>query len=193
LDIQNIALEIFRETGVLSEGHFRLTSGRHSSQYMQCGRVFERADKAELLCKALAGLFADKKIDAVAGPALGAMLMAYEVSRHLGCKNMFSEREDGDMIFRRGFVAEPGMRILVVEDTVTTGGTVHELIELCRKGGAEVAGVGSLVDRSGGRADFKVPFRSVVSVNIESWEEKNCPLCAQGVPCIKPGSRQVTT
>ena len=93
------------------------------------------------------------------------------------------------MTFRRGFAAEPGMRILVVEDTVTTGGTVRELIELCRQGGATVAGVGSLVDRSGGKADFGVPFRSVVSVNIQSWEEKDCPLCAQGVPCVKPGSR----
>jgi orotate phosphoribosyltransferase len=189
MNIQDIAMDIFKETGVLRQGHFRLTSGRHSDQYMQCGRVFEQAGKAEILCKALAGLFAHEKIDMVAGPALGAMLMAYEVSRHLDCRNMFSERENGVMTFRRGFAADPGLRILVVEDTVTTGGTVRELIRLCQDGGAEVVGVGSLVDRSGGKADFGVPFRAVVPVNIESWEEKDCPLCAQGVPIIKPGSR----
>jgi len=189
MDIQNIAMEIFRETGVLQEGHFRLTSGRHSGQYMQCGRVFERADKAEILCRALAGLFSGETIDAVAGPALGAMLMAYEVSRHLGCPNMFSERVDGAMVFRRGFAVRPGLRVLVVEDTVTTGGTVREVMQLCRSGGATVAGVGSLVDRSGGKTDFGVPFRAVATVDIASWDETNCPLCAQGIPIAKPGSR----
>ncbi len=189
MDIQNIAMDIFKDTGVLQQGHFRLTSGRHSDKYMQCGRIFEQADKAEILCRALAGLFAHEKVGAVAGPALGAMIMAYEVSRHLNCRNVFSERVDGAMTFRRGFSLDPGTRVLVVEDTVTTGGTVHELIELCQKSRAEVVGVGSLVDRSGGKTDFGVPFRAVVSVSIESWEEKDCPFCAEGIPIIKPGSR----
>lgn len=189
MDNQKTAEGIFRETGVLHEGHFRLTSGRHSSQYMQCGRVFEQAGKAEILCRAVAELFREDKPDVVVGPALGAMLMAYEVSRHLGCRNMFAERHDGNMTLRRGFVLAPGTSVLVVEDTVTTGGTVREVVALCAEHGARVVGVGAIVDRSGGKADFGVPFRAVYSANIESWEAESCPLCKQGIPCVKPGSR----
>ncbi len=186
---QEQALEIFRETGVLQEGHFRLTSGRHSDRYMQCAQVFQHASHAETLCRALAGQF--ENIDVVIGPAVGAIQMAYEVSRHLvGCRNIFAERENGVFTLRRGFFIKPGERVLVVEDAVTTGGSVKEVIELVRSHGGELAGVGALVDRSGGKADFGAPFRAAVRVDIPSWEADSCPLCALDIPCVKPGSRQ---
>lgn len=185
---QEKALEIFKETGVLLEGHFRLTSGRHSDRYMQCAKVFQYARHAEELCAALAGQF--DRVDVVIGPAVGAIQMAYEVSRHIeGSRNIFAEREDGKFTLRRGFEIKPGERVLVVEDNITTGGSVIEVIELVRSLGGDIIGVGSLVDRSGGKADFGVPFNPVVRVDIPSWEAENCPLCALDIPCVKPGSR----
>ena len=184
---QEQALDIFRETGVLREGHFRLTSGRHSDRYMQCAQVFQYAAHAGELCKALAGQF--ERIAVVIGPAVGAVQMAYEVSRHLGCRNIFAERENGEFTLRRGFEIRPEERVLVVEDTVTTGGSVKEVISLVQACGGNVVGVGALVDRSGGAVDFGAPFKAVVSVGIPSWEANDCPLCALGIPCVKPGSR----
>ena len=181
---------ILEETGVLQAGHFRLTSGRHSDRYMQCARLFEYAGKAEILCRDLAGRFADERVDVVIGPAVGAVQMAFEVSRHLRCRNMFAEREEGVMRFRRGFRLEPGSRVLVVEDTVTTGGTIKEVMALARAAGAEVAGVGAIVDRSGGQVEFGVPFRACLRVDIPSWPPEECALCAAGLPLTKPGSRQ---
>jgi orotate phosphoribosyltransferase len=154
---------------------------------MQCGRVFQHAGYAEQLCRALAARFTG--IDAVIGPALGAVIMSYEVSRHLGCRNLFAEREGGVMTLRRGFSLMPGERVLVVEDAVTTGGSVKEVIALCRTHGAEVAGVGALVDRTGGADPFDVPFEALARLSIPSWTPEECPLCAEGVPCVKPGSR----
>ena len=185
------AREIFLETQVLQEGHFRLTSGRHSDKYMQCARVFQYANHAETLCKALAEQF--DGIDVVVGPAIGAISMAYEVSRHLNVRNLFAERVEGSFALRRGFSLQPGERVLVVEDTVTTGGSVREVIELVNSLGATVAGVGCLVDRSNGKTDFGVPFKSVVSMEVISWEAEECPLCKQGLPIIKPGSRPSAT
>jgi orotate phosphoribosyltransferase len=115
--------------------------------------------------------------------------MSYEVSRHLGCRNIFAERENGVMTLRRGFSLSPGERVLVVEDAVTTGGSIKEVIAVCRERGAEVAGVGALVDRTGGTSPFDVPFEALAKLDIPSWEPDKCPLCAKGVPCIKPGSR----
>ena len=184
---------ILEETGVLQTGHFRLTSGRHSDRYMQCARLFEYADKAEILCRELAGQFAGDHIDVVIGPAVGAVQMAFEVSRHLKCRNLFAEREEGAMRLRRGFRLEPGSRVLVVEDTITTGGTVREVIRLARDTGAVPVGVGSIVDRSGGRVDFGVPFRACLKTDIPSWSPEDCALCAAGVPLTKPGSRPTAT
>ncbi len=182
--------DILQKTGVLQEGHFRLTSGRHSDRYMQCARLFQWALEAEKLCAMLAGLFAGEKIDVVIGPAVGAVQMAFEVSRHLGCRNIFAERVDGALTLRRGFYIDPGERVLVVEDTITTGGTVREVVSLAQAAGGQVIGVGSIVDRSGGKADFGVPLRACVQIDLPSWEEKDCPLCARGLPIVKPGSRQ---
>ena len=185
------ALEILKEAGVLLEGHFLLTSGRHSGRYLQCARIFRNTRYSEELCAALAAHFKDARVDIVIGPALGAVQMAYEVSRALGCENFFAEREDGSMTLRRGFAIEPGQRILVVEDVVTTGGSVREVLEIVRQAGGEIVGVGSIVDRTGGRIDFGVPFHSVISMEVESYEPSECPLCKAGAPApYKPGSRK---
>lgn len=183
-------LEIFNLTGTKLEGHFLLTSGRHSDSYLQCAKIFRYTKYSEELCAELADMFRDEKIDLVIGPALGAVQMAYEMGRQLDCDNFFTERDDGVMTLRRGFAIEPGSRILVVEDVVTTGGSVREVINIVRELGGIIVGVGSIVDRSGGSIDFGVPFKSVISLKIQSWLPDECPLCRQGLPFVKPGSRK---
>ena len=183
--------EILKESGVLLEGHFLLTSGRHSDKYMQCAKIFRHPKYSEELCAALAEMFRGEQIDVVIGPAMGAVQMAYEVSRALGCENFFTERVDGAMTLRRGFEVTPGMRCLLVEDVVTTGGSVKEVAELVRQAGGTVVGIGSIVDRSNGKVDFGVPFRAVYPVEVVSWEAEDCPLCKEGkLPVVKPGSRK---
>lgn len=185
-------LEILKEAGVLLEGHFLLTSGRHSAKYLQCAKIFRQTRYSEELCAALAENFAADGVDVVIGPAMGAVQMAYEVSRALGCENFFAEREDGKMTLRRGFEVKPGQKVLLVEDVITTGGSVREVMELVKAAGGELVGVGSIVDRTGGKIDFGVPFRPVISLDVESWEPDECPLCKSGAPApYKPGSRKV--
>jgi orotate phosphoribosyltransferase len=186
-------LEILEKLGALQTGHFRLTSGRHSDRYMQCARLFEHPAESADLCARAAEAFrrSGKKIDLVAGPALGGIIMAYEVARTLGVRNIFTEREGGLMTLRRGFRVEPGEHLLVVEDVVTTGGSVKEVIDLVRKMGAEVVGVSSIVDRSNGAVSFGTDFRPLVAMDIKSWDESECPLCKDGKPIVKPGSRTV--
>ena len=184
--------DILKEAGVLLEGHFLLTSGRHSNKYLQCARIFRNTKYSEELCSALAELYANEKVQLVIGPAMGAVQMAYEVSRHTGTENFFTERdENGAMTLRRGFVIEPGQRVLVVEDVVTTGGSVKEVIDLIQNAGGIVAGVGSIVDRTGGKIDFGVPFKAVYSADVTSWEAGDCPLCKACIhELVKPGSRK---
>jgi orotate phosphoribosyltransferase len=190
---QERVMEILKEAGVLLEGHFKLTSGRHSNRYLQCAKIFRNTKYSEELCAALAEQYKDNGVQVVIGPAMGAVQMAYEVSRSLKCENFFTERdENGKMALRRGFSVQPGEKVLVVEDVVTTGGSVREVIELVREAGGEIVGVGSIVDRTGGKIDFGVPFKAVISVDVESWEPENCPLCKAGAPApIKPGSRKI--
>ncbi|MDR0914294.1 MAG: orotate phosphoribosyltransferase [Oscillospiraceae bacterium] len=185
-------LEVLKEAGVLLEGHFKLTSGRHSDKYLQCAKIFKNTKYSEELCEALAKQFANDGVEIVVGPAMGAIQMAYEVSRHLGCENYFAEREDGEFALRRGFSIVPGQKVLVVEDVVTTGKSVKEVLSLLKTMGADVVGVGSIVNRSGGNVDFGVPFKSVITVDVESWTPEECPLCKEGKSePIKPGSRKI--
>ena len=186
---QQEKLEILKQAGVLLTGHFKLTSGRHSDRYMQCAHVFEDPKCSELFCSDIAAHFKDMNIDLVAGPAVGGIIIAYEVARQLGARNIFAEREEGKMTFRRGFTVKEGERVLVVEDTVTTGGSVREVIELIRSMKGIPVAVGSVVDRSNGTVDFGIPFYAAVSVDIPSYEEADCPLCKAGSVAIKPGSR----
>lgn len=182
--------KIFKDTKVMLEGHFLLTSGRHSDKYMQCARLFEYPEYSEKLSRQVAEMFEGTEIDLVVGPAIGGIIMAYEVARQLGVKNVFAERQEGVMTLRRGFVIPEGAKVLVTEDVVTTGGSVREVMELVKASGATVVGVGSMVDRSNGAVDFGVPFKPVYRTEVVSYEQDECPLCKEGkLPAIKPGSR----
>lgn len=189
--LENDIIDILKESGVLMEGHFELTSGRHSDKYMQCAKVFRFPEYTSSLARALAEKIADKKISKVIGPAIGGIILAYEVSKALNVTNIFAEREDGKMVFRRGFEVLEGERILIVEDVVTTGGSVKEVIELVKeKGGIPVA-VASIVDRSNGNVDFGITYKSLLSIDVLSYEADDCPLCKDNIPLIKPGSRNI--
>lgn len=184
------ALQIFKETGALLEGHFILTSGKHSAQYMQCAQVLQYPDKASVLCAALAAKFDGAAVETVIGPAMGGIIVAHEVGKALGVRSLFTERQNGEMLLRRGFTLAPGEKVLVVEDVITTGGSVREVIDIVQAAGAEVVGVAVLVDRSGGKADFNgLTLHSVIKMDIAAYEPADCPLCAQGTPAEKPGSR----
>lgn len=188
---QEQVLEIFARTGVLLEGHFRLTSGLHAAKYLQCAQLLQYPHEAGPLCEQLASYFKDAGATVVAGPATGGIILAYEVAKALGVKNIFGERENGVMTFRRGFKLEPTDKVLVLEDVVTTGGSVKELIACVKEAGAEVVGVASLVNRSGGRVDFGVPFKSLVNLDITTYQPEECQMCKEGSVAYKPGSRQV--
>lgn len=182
-------IDMLKEAQVLLEGHFLLTSGRHSDKYMQCAKIFQYAKYSEPLCRELAEQYKNDNIDVVIGPAVGAVQMAYEVGKQLGVKNIFAERENGAMTLRRGFTIEPGQRVLIVEDVVTTGGSVREVMQVVQDCGGVVAGIGSIVDRTGGKIDFGVPYKSAFSMDITSYEAEECPICKTGAPLVKPGSR----
>jgi orotate phosphoribosyltransferase len=180
-------IDIFKRTGALLEGHFIYASGRHGSRFLQASRVLQYPAQTEALCKALAGRFADTPLDAVCGPATGGILLAYETARHLGCRSIFSEKdEDGGMSVRRGFRVDPGARILVVEDIITTGGSVRKTIDHLRERGAEVVGVGGLIDRSGGQAQFDCRFEALARIHLESWDPAEVPRELMQLPVMEP-------
>lgn len=182
--------EILRDAEVLLEGHFILTSGKHSGQYMQCARILQFPQYAEELASIIVEAFKNEEIDGVVAPATGGIIIGYEVARQLKVRNFFTERENGVMVFRRGFKLDENSKILVIEDVVTTGGSVLETIEAVKAQGAKVVGVGALVDRSMGKADFGVPFVSTYKANVVAYEANDCPLCKEGkTTAIKPGSR----
>ncbi len=180
--------KIFEESGAALQGHFLLTSGRHSDRYMQCAKLFVYPDKAEKICAALAEKLKGFGIELVAAPAIGGIIMGYEMARQLKVPNVFLERQDGVMTLRRGFTVEPGTKVAVVEDVVTTGGSVREVVEVLKNLGAEVVAVASVVDRSAGKVDFGLPYVSLLSMDITSYEPENCPLCREGkTELVKPG------
>ncbi|MDA8442597.1 MAG: orotate phosphoribosyltransferase [Peptococcaceae bacterium] len=182
---------IFTKCGALLEGHFRYTSGLHGDKYMQCAQVQKYPAENEKLCQELAENFRMLELDLVVGPAVGGILTAYEVARQLGLPAIWTERENGQMKFRRGFSIEPGLRVLVVEDVITTGGSVQEVLELVKAQGGIPVAVGVMVDRSGGKAQYDVPLASLLQLSLPNYPPEQCPLCQQGVPIVKPGSRQV--
>lgn len=179
-------LELFRATGVLLDGHFRLTSGRHSPLFLQCSQVMQHPRQAERLGAALAALFADAEVATVIGPAMGGIILAHVTARVLGARALFAEKEDGRMVLRRGFAVIPGDRVLVVEDAITTGGSAMDVVALAQAAGAEVVGVGCLVDRTGGKLDLGLPLRSLLRLEVPSYAPEECPLCAAGVPVTEP-------
>ena len=182
-------LDLFRRSGALLDGHFRLTSGLHSSGYLQCALVLQHPQSAESLGQALADRAADLRATAVLSPALGGIVIGQEVGRALGIRALFAERQDGQLMLRRGFTLSELDRVLVVEDVLTTGGSTRETMEVARAAGAQVVGAASIVDRSGGSIRFDVPFSALLDVALPTYEPDKCPLCAQGLPVVKPGSR----
>lgn len=187
---QEEIIEILKETGALQQGHFRLSSGLHSGNYVQCSQLLKFPHLAEKVCGELAEKFKDDNISMVVGPAIGGILVAYEVARALKVEGIFAERENGAMTLRRGFRVEPGQRVIVIEDVLTTGGSAQEVVELLQGMGAEVVAAGSIIDRTAGNTlKLKVPFKSLVKLNFETFTEENCPMCKDGQPIVKPGSR----
>ena len=185
--------ELFRESKALLDGHFLLTSGKHSNLYMQCAQVLQYPDRAAVLAEKLASEFENQNVQTVIGPAMGGMLVAHETARALGVRALFTERENGVMNLRRGFTLTPGERVLVVEDVITTGGSVREVIAVVRELGAVPVGVGVLVDRTDGAIDFGMPLSSIIQLEMKAFEAAECPLCAEGIPVVKPGSRMIVS
>jgi orotate phosphoribosyltransferase len=186
-------LDLFRRSGALLEGHFRLTSGLHSSGYLQCALVLQHPAHAEALGRAIADRTRSFRPTAVLSPALGGVVIGHEVGRALGVRALFAERQDGELTLRRGFVIAENDRVLVVEDVLTTGGSTRETMQVARASGGQVVGAASIVNRSGGRAEFDVPFASLLDVDLPTYEPDQCPLCAQGLSVVKPGSRPVAS
>jgi orotate phosphoribosyltransferase len=184
-------LDRFRRVGALLEGHFRLTSGLHSSGYLQCALVLQHPREAEACGAAIAERVRSLGAQAVLSPALGGIVIGQEVARALGVRAIFAERQDGVLTLRRGFTLSPGEQVLVVEDVVTTGGSTRETIEVARASGAQVLAAAAIIDRSGGQQQIDVPFHALATVSLPTYAPASCPLCAAGQPLVKPGSRSV--
>ena len=192
-------LDLFRRSGALLEGHFRLTSGLHSPGYLQCALVLQHPQQAEALGRAIAGRVKDLRPTVVLSPALGGVVIGHETGRALAVRAIFCERQEGALALRRGFTLDATDRVLVVEDVMTTGGSTRETIEVAKAAGGEVVGTASIVDRSGGPSTgsglarrFDLPYVSLLEIALPTYDPPTCPLCAQGIAVVKPGSRAVT-
>lgn len=181
--------ELLIETNAIMEGHFLLTSGLHSQHYVEKFNVLQHPEYTEKLCQAMAEKFKDANIETVVGPVTGGILLAHETGKALGTRAIFTERVNGKMTFRRGFSLHPGERVLIVEDIVTTGGSVKEVIEVVKEHGGVPVAVSMLVDRSGGKVDFgDVPCTALLHLQVETYKPEECPLCQKGEPMTKRGS-----
>jgi len=187
---QKEILEIFKKTETILDGHFRLSSGLHSSQYLQCAKVLQYPEYAEKLCRALAVKLKSVKPNAVVAPAMGGILVSYEVARALNTKSLFMERIEGKMTLRRGFALNKNDKVLVVEDVVTTGLSTREVIDALKSFNVELVGAGCIVDRSKGKSDLGLPLTSLIEIDIPTFQPNECPLCKKGAPVTKPGSRK---
>lgn len=183
-------IERFKTTGALLEGHFVLTSGLHSTNYLQCALLLQHPREAEAFARALAEHFKDDDIQLVAAPAIGGIVIGHEVARQLGSRFIWTERVDGEMMLRREFTVMPEERTLVVEDVITTGGSTRETVQTLTGAGANVIGAASIIDRSSGRADVGVKRVALATLDVPAVEPASCELCRKGIPAIKPGSRK---
>ena len=189
---QDEVKELFIKTGAIMEGHFLLTSGLHSPLYVEKFQVLQHPKYTEQLCIALAEKFLGDNIEVVVGPITGGILLAHEVGKRLGTRAIFTERENGKMTLRRGFVIKPGERVLIVEDIVTTGGSIKEVLDVVVEQGGIPVGIGMLVDRSGGKASFgEVPYKALLNLDVTTYDPSNCPLCKENIPMTKRGSRKL--
>jgi len=185
-----ITLDDMASAGALLDGHFRLSSGLHSARYLQCALYLAEPARAEAAGRQLAARLRGAAAQVVVSPALGGVVIGHEVARALGTTFLFAERQDGAMTLRRGFALEPDTRVVIVEDVITTGGSSREVMEVVRACGATVVGVGAIVNRSGHDNPFApLQFTSLLTLDIPTWNASDCPLCATGVPLVKPGSR----
>jgi orotate phosphoribosyltransferase len=182
-------LDLYKKTGALLSGHFLLSSGLHSDCYLQSALVLQQPDIATKLCAALASNFRGQRIEVVIAPALGGVIVSHETARALGVRALFAERVNGDLTLRRGFVIKTGEKVLVVEDVITTGKSTRETIEVVKQAGGVVAAAGSLIDRSGGKADLGVPYHSLTTLEVPTYKHDDCPMCKAGSTPVKPGSR----
>ncbi|MCM0649558.1 orotate phosphoribosyltransferase [Clostridium swellfunianum] len=187
--MENKVLTILSEVGALLEGHFLLSSGKHSNRYCQCAKLMMHADKAEEVLRVVSEKVKNIDFDLVVGPAMGGVIVAYELGRQLSKPAIFTERENGQMTLRRGFEVLPGQKVLITEDVVTTAKSSMEVAELIKTLGGEVVGIASIVDRTNG--DIQYPLYSSVKLQIETYDKDNCPLCKEGLPAVKPGSRNL--
>lgn len=187
---------LFESTGAYLHGHFRLTSGLHSPEYLQCAKVLQYPAHAETIGRALAARLLEmnggRAIPLVVSPAIGGLIIGHEVARALGARFQFTERDGaGKMTLRRGFELTPGETAVIVEDVITTGGSTREVVDLLKDAGVKIAGAGSIIDRSGGHADVGAPRAALVTLSVTSWSPEMCPLCREGSTAVKPGSRNV--
>jgi len=179
----------FQESGALMTGHFVLSSGLHSGVYLQCAIALQSPEVAAEFGAAIAKRFQNDQIETVASPALGGLIIGYEVARHLGARFLWTERANGEMTLRRGFSIRAGERVLVVEDVVTTGGSTRETIEVLSSLGATIVAAASIIDRSGGQAEVGVPRFSLAMIDVPAVAPADCDACKRGEPILKPGSR----
>jgi orotate phosphoribosyltransferase len=184
-----MVLEILKETGALLEGHFLLSSGKHSNGYVQCAKLLQYPDKAEKVINKIVEKLSDTHFDIIVGPAMGGIIVSYELGRQTEKPAIFSEREDGVMTLRRGFEIKKDQKVLIAEDVVTTGKSSLETIRVIENYGGEVVGIACIVDRSNG--DIGYPLYSAIKLDIETYEKEECPLCKDNIPYIKPGSRKI--
>lgn len=182
-------LDLYRRSGALLEGHFRLTSGLHSSGFMQCALVLQHPPTAEVLGRELGEHLRGLGATVVLSPALGGLIIGHEVARALGVRALFAERVDGALTLRRGFTLGSSDRVIVIEDVVTTGTSTRETMQVAHAAGAQVVGAGSIVDRSSGHSNLGVPYTSLLQIELPTYQPESCPLCAAGLPVVKPGSR----
>ncbi len=184
-------LEALQTTGAVLDGHFILSSGKHAGRYIQCARLLQHPDLAHRVCQLLgARVQSFGPIDAVVGPALGGIIVAYELARVLGVRGLFTERRDGQMVLRRGFEIKAGERVLIAEDVVTTGRSSLEVADVLAKVNATILGIACIVDRTLNLGDLPFPVISAVRLEIDAFDPEDCPLCRKGLPAVKPGSRQ---
>lgn len=190
MDKENRVIELLKESDALLEGHFLLSSGKHSDKYVQCAKLLQYPKKAEEVCGFIKEKLEGEEIDIVCGPAMGGIIIAYELGRALGVPAIFTERVDNKMTLRRGFEIKEGQKVLIVEDVVTTGKSSLETKKVLEEYGGEVVGIASLVDRTGG-ADIGVKLFPAISLDIKTYDPEDCPLCKQGLEVVKPGSRKI--
>jgi len=188
---QQEIFEIFEKAKALLKGHFLLSSGLHSDLYFEKFQVLQYPEYVEILCQRLATLFEEEKIEVVVGPTTGGIIIAYEVAKNLKTRSVFAELEEDMRVFKRGFSLKKGERVLVVDDILTTGKSVNEVVDLAIKHGGDIIGIGVLLDRSGGKTKFEYPLKALATTEVKNYSPDECPLCKKGEPLVKPGSRKI--